>query len=86
MKLSPWKTKMVHIGCHYFTVSKFVKKSFLYSVYDEDYSKDDESGNGWVDVSDLTDMRVWEFEKLNELLKQTFGFITDSSGNLKESK
>ena len=42
----------------------------------------DNDEDGWVDVSDLSEMRIWEFEKLNKLLLENFGFRTDVSGNL----
>ena len=80
MKLSPWKTKMVELGSEYFTVCYYNNKPALLCVLDEDYNGNDE--DGWVDVSDLSEMRIWEYEKLNELLIENFGVRADVSGNL----
>ena len=86
MKLSPWKTKTYKLGCFYYTITHTVKYgSCLHCIYEEDYNIDN-CKNGWtenwVDVSDLTEMKIWEFEKLNKLLLENFGFTADVSGNL----
>ena len=84
MKLSPWKTKMFHHDCYYYTVTFTAKYGAgLVCVYETDENGTDEY---WCDVSDLTDMRVWEFEKLNELLKENFGVTVNSSGTIRLCK
>ena len=85
MKLSPWKTKTFKIGCFYYTVTNTEKYgSSLLCIYEEDISDTHHFGSDeyWVDVSDLTEMKIWEFEKLNKLLLENFGFTADVSGNL----
>ena len=84
MKLSPWKTKMFHHDCYYYTVTFTAKYGMgLACVYETDENGTDEY---WCDVSDLTDMRVGKFEELNELLKENFGVTTNSSGRLRLCK
>ena len=85
MKLSPWKTKTFKLGCFYYTVTNTEKYgSSLLCIYEEDVADTQPFGSEeyWVDVSDLTEMRIWEFEKLNKLLIENFGFRADVSGNL----
>ena len=83
MKLSPWKTKVFHSDCCYYTVTNTVKYGVgLHSVYEEELNDTD----GWVDVSDLTGMRVWEFEELNKKLEFHFGVTVNSSGTIRLCK
>ena len=91
MKLSPWKTKTFKLGCFYYTVTHSeLYGNGLHCIYEEDYNEDEffyttydeKPEDYWVDVSDLTEMKIWEFEKLNKLLLENFGFTADVSGNL----
>ena len=86
MKLSPWKTETFKLGCFYYTVTHTVKYgSGLHCIYEEDFSDTLPFGSEeyWVDVSDLTEMKIWEFEKLNKLLKKHFGVTVNTSGRVK---
>ena len=79
VKLSPWNTKMIHFGCHYWTVTNDKYGLGLLAVYDEDENNTDEY---WVDVSDLTDMDNSEFEKFNNILESEFNVNTNNCGTL----